>query len=443
MINTPVKNTRDAEDYISRLSKYGIKFEQAVEQMKIREKKGFIPPEVIIDSVIRQMNEFITEDAKNNLLYTTFSAKVSSIRDVSDDKKHDLCLLAEKNIEDVVFPAYKSLYDYLAKLESKAPDEIGVWHLPDGDEYYRYALRHYTTTDLTPEEIYNVGVREVYRLQQEMKKLFKGLGYNGNSIPEGMQLVRSKAFYKQDVIKEYKAIIEDAGRRLPVMFNVLPKSKVKLSAVPSFMETTFPNAYMPGTLDGSSGGTFLINMSMNCVKHRMLPLAYHETLPGHHLQVALQQEMNNAPLFRRVITQDAYAEGWAMYAETLADECDLYSNDYEKLGYLQSQLHRAARLVIDTGIHHRRWTRQEAERYLLENAGIIMPSEIDRYIACPGQACSYMIGELKILELRKRAEEKLGKKFNIKDFHDAILEDGSMPLVILEKQVDKYINEKI
>jgi uncharacterized protein (DUF885 family) len=437
-----IENIQDANNYIARLSEFDTKLKSVIEQVNIRSEMGVIPPKIIIEKVLEQIMSFTAPKSTENELYTSFSDKVAEAKVIKKNEQEKLCKEVDKQIKDKVYPSYKKLYDVMEKLQAKAPEEVGVWKLPNGDEYYAYLLRQHTTTDLTPEEVHNLGLKEVNRIQAEMRKSFKDIGYEGTDISEGLHMAYTSGFIGQDTMDQIKVYLSEVEKKIPQMFDIRPKAKLDLQAVPKFKENSFPNAYMPASLDGSRKGAFLVNLSMMGCKETLKPLSYHEGIPGHHFQLALQSEMKEIPVLRNNIFFTSYVEGWALYAETLANECGLYDNANTKIGYLQSQLYRAGRMVVDTGIHYKKWTRDQAAEYMRVNCGFNNSAEIDRYIAYPGQACAYMVGELKILELREKAKKELGSEFDIKEFHNVILRNGSMPLELLEKEVQKYIDSK-
>jgi uncharacterized protein (DUF885 family) len=335
-----------------------------------------------------------------------------------------------------------------------ADNDDGFWKHPDGDAAYAYWLRHHTTLDLTADEIHELGLLEVARIQVEMEDLFTELGITGDNLDMKMNQV---TFYggamplrtnddRQAVLDEYQALIDHAEQNLSDLFDLRPKADVVVEPVYA------PNApgayYVSPSLDGSRPGMFYVNMTtVNVARHGMPTLAYHEAIPGHHFQIAIQQELTGIPSFRTGINYTSYAEGWALYAEYLAWEVGFYEDDpYGNLGRLQSELFRAARLVVDTGIHAKGWSREEAIDYMVEIVGYSrtdMTREVERYIVWPGQATAYKIGMLKILELRERAMQALGDDFDIKEFHNLILGNGAMPLEILERVVDDYIAERL
>ncbi|MBI1743662.1 DUF885 domain-containing protein [Candidatus Acetothermia bacterium] len=449
-----INNSLDAVNYIKRLSKFGTKIDQVIDGLKVREEKGILPPKVIVDKVLGSMKGFAALESEKNPLYLSFVNKAERVSAISKEKKDEMAKLVSKEIKDTVYPAYQKLIAYIENIAPKAPtNEVGVWRFPNGDAYYAYMLRHHTTTDLTPEEVHQLGLKEVARIQGEIRKLFAGLGIENKEIFGEMQRAywastQDKAEFqypnteegKKQALADYLKIVEEAQKNIKDVFDVTPKTPINVKAVPEFQEASSPGAfYQPPALDGSRPGIFYVNLANLPNKPSMQTLAYHEGVPGHHFQLATQREMQGIPTFLKVVGFNAHLEGWGLYAEKLARELGFYKDPYSKIANLWSELFRAARLVLDTGIHYKHWTRDQAMAYAWNNVGTRLTGEIDRYIAWPGQACSYKVGELKILELRDKMKKALGDKFTLKAFHNLILENGSMPLSLLEKIVDRYI----
>lgn len=453
-----IANKGDAEDYNTRLSKFPAKFNQLLEGLKIRESKKIIPPRFVIDRVLTEMKGFKNKPARENMLYINMDKKLGKTG-IATNEKTTLLAATETQINKAVYPAYQKLIDYFTQLRSKATTDDGVWKLPDGAAYYTYMLRNHTTTDISPEEVFQLGKKEVARITTEMRHILDSLGHKDSTkTPQDFlaQFNKEKRFLyantdegRKKAIKEYTRLIANIEKNLAHVFDIRPKAKIEVKRIPKFKEKTAPGAYYSSpAMDGSRGGVFFANLrDMNeIVKYGMPTLAYHEAVPGHHFQLAIQGELTGLPFFRKVIPFTAYAEGWALYAERLAKEYGFYKNDpYGDLGRLQAEIFRAVRLVVDAGIHYKKWTREQAIDYMIKNTG--MPkgevvAEIERYIVDPGQACAYKIGQLKILELRTQAKKALGQKFDIREFHNVILKNGAVPLSILEKLVNKYIKSK-
>jgi len=458
MVNVhQVNNKRDAENYITRLSKFDTKFDQLLEQLAIREEKEIIPPHFAVEKVLSQVSEFIKDSASANILYTSFIAKTDTLKNIPPAEKSALQQRALEEVEKTVYPAYRKLEKYLQKLLDKTTAVDGVWKLPDGDKWYAFQLRSNTTTDMTPEEIYQLGVTEVGRIEKEMRAILDSIGVPDTGSVGSIltHFAKSPQFLypetkegKQQCIKDYQSVINEIDTGMSEIFDIRPKSGVRVEPVPEFKQNGAPGAYYNApSMDGTRPGIFYANTrSMAEVpKFGMRTLSYHEAIPGHHFQVAIQQELEGVPTFRKVLPFTAYIEGWALYAERLAWEYGFQKDPYNNLGRLQSEIFRAVRLVVDVGIHYKHWTREQAINYMIEKTG--MPSgdvtaEIERYIVWPGQACAYKVGELKILQLRERTKKELGAKFSIKEFHNVVLKNGAMPLSILEEVVKDYIAEK-
>jgi uncharacterized protein (DUF885 family) len=317
-------------------------------------------------------------------------------------------------------------------------------------------LRSQTTSNLSADEIHALGLREVERIQAEMRAILSGEGLDATDLGATLRTLNAEDRFlypdtdegRAQVLADYQAILDDAAPRLPALFGRLPKAPVRVERVPAFKEKGAPGAYyMPPPLDGSKPGIFYANLRSvrEIPKFGMRTLAYHEAIPGHHLQIAIAQELPGLPIFRRVVPFTAFVEGWALYAERLALENGFHPTPYDRLGALQAELFRAVRLVVDTGIHAQRWTREQAIEYMLNNTG--MPdtdvvAEVERYIVSPGQACAYKVGQLAILSLRDRAQRALGRRFDLRAFHDVVLGQGALPLELLERKVDDWIADQ-
>ncbi|WP_136480805.1 DUF885 domain-containing protein [Cognatitamlana onchidii] len=459
----------DIQAYISRLSQFDTKFSQRIENLRIRESKGIIPPRFINKLVLEDLKGFIglQKDSLGNLpdtsmaitsniLYTNFETKVAEI-DISDDKKSNYKKQVFDTIENVVFPAYQSLIVYFENLNHKATNDAGVWKFPNGKAYYRYRLKKATTLDLDPEEIYAIGLSEVARIKQEMNAILETVGYadSTKTIGEIIQKLNQEERFMypnndeghEMILRDFDSILIDISQGLDLAFSIRPKAKLEVKRVPVFREAGASLAYYQGpAMDGSRGGIFYINLRApnEVAKFGMKTLAYHEGIPGHHFQIAIQNELEGLPTFRNVIPFKAYGEGWALYTEQLAWELGFYENDpFGNLGRLQAEMLRSVRLVVDAGIHYKKWTREEAIDYMVTNTGLPtneITTEVERYIVTPGQACSYKVGMMKLLELREKAKQELGKAFDLRKFHNAVLKNGSVPLTVLEKIIDDYIS---
>ena len=464
-----LRNESDIKAYIERLSKFDTKFEQVLEGLKIREEKGIIPPKFVITRVLDEMRGFTgqvealegkleekPDPVRTNILYTNFEEKVDKLENLSDEEIATFKEEVETEIQNTVFPAYQGLIDYFNGLYDKATTEDGVWKFPDGDNFYAYQLRSNTTTDLTPEQVHQLGLSEVARIKKAMRQFLNSEGYTDTTVTigeviQGINKEERFLFPNNDegremILAEYNRILEEVSAGLDDAFDIRPKADLEVRRVPEFKEEGSAGAYYNRpAMDGSRGGTFFANLRdvHETVKLGMKTLAYHEGIPGHHFQIAIQSELEGTPIFRTIGLFTAYIEGWALYTEQLAWELGFYDGDpFGNLGRLQAEMMRAVRLVVDTGIHNKKWTREEAIEYMVANTGMTtteVTTEIERYIVMPGQACAYKIGMLKILELREKAKKQLGEKFDLKKFHNVVLKNGAVPLDILEQIVDGYI----
>ena len=451
----PVVSKKEARNYVIRLGLFGRKFDQVLEGLHIRESKGCLPPHFVILRVLEEMKNFISTPPRENPLYTVFAEKLSGLEKLSQADRTQLLDNAAAQIDTVVYPAYHKLIDYFSALEQKTKVDAGVWNLPDGDAYYANRLRTNTTTNYTPEQVHQIGLQEVDRLEGKMRSIFTELGYGMIESPTRKlnELGKDEQFLYQNTddgrraaLVEYQRILDEVDSKLDAFFNLRPKAGIKVERIPEFREKTSAGAYyqMP-SMDGKRPGTFYANLRdmKETQKFGMKTLAYHEGIPGHHFQIAITMELKKVPYFRRVLPFTAYVEGWAMYSEQLCREIGMYQDDpYGELGSLDSELFRAVRLVVDTGIHYKRWTREQAIEYMQAHSAQELESvvsEIERYFVMPGQACAYKIGMIKIVELREKARAALGEKFDLRTFHDAVLKNGSLPLSILEQVIDEYI----
>lgn len=449
-----VEDAKGAEHYLARLAAWGVKFDQVIAGLKYREERGITPPRFVVQRVLTEMRGFIAPPPRENLLCTRFAAKVDALANVPAAEKAALKARVEAAVATHVIPAYQRLIAYCEALEPRASTDDGVWKLPDGDAFYAHLLRTYTTTHLSPTEVHDLGVREVARIEAEMRAILERQGYAGGTPAEHLaRLKREPRFlYPNDdsgrsaALADYQRIIDECLKVTPRYFGRQPKAAMQVQRIPAFKEATSPAAYyQPAALDGSRPGVFYANLRdmSEVARFGMKTLAYHEGVPGHHFQIAIAQELKGLPTFRSLVPFTAYAEGWALYTEWFAGEMGLYREDpYGDLGRLQAEVFRAVRLVVDTGIHAKRWTREQAIDYMLAHTGLTraeVVSEIERYIVIPGQACAYKVGMLKFQQLRERARSRLGAAFTDRDFHDLLLGGGALPLDILEEQVDAWI----
>ena len=449
-----VNTVEDAEHYISRLNEIGRKHEQYLLGLRIRENENIIPPRFVIERVLKEMRGFRNTPPEENILYTSLQTKLDEAEAVNAEDSAQILDRVAVAIDESVYPAYDLFINYFGELESKAGTDDGYWRLPGGEEAYRVALRLFTTTNYTADEIHDTGLTEVARIQAEMLAILAAEGIDASlSYAEAMDVYSSlPEFYYDDsdegraqILADYQTILDEFDANLAGAFNLRPQAGMEVVRIPQFKEETSPGAYYePPSLDGTRPGRFFANLYdiKATPKYGMRTLAAHEGIPGHHFQIAIAMELEGMPLLRRFPFFTAYVEGWALYAEQVAWEQGLMPTPADNIGRLAAELFRAVRLVVDTGIHHKRWTREEAIDYMQENTGMAQSdvvAEVERYIVMPGQATAYKVGMMKMLELRERAMDRLGSRFDIREFHDVVLKNGAVPLDILERIVDDYI----
>ncbi|MDB4828882.1 DUF885 domain-containing protein [Gammaproteobacteria bacterium] len=454
----PVRSLSEAKDFIKRTDLVKDVFEGQLEWLEKQAAAGIYAPEFVYAHLIKQLNELISYSFDDHPLYTEFFKKVDLLN-ISDS---DLSLLdrdLRASIDTSVTPGFVLLRDFMLSTRDQANKKHGIWSQPNGDEFYKLRIRSYTTTDYSPEEIHNIGLSEVARISARMKEILTSLGYDSrktagvlmNDLNEDPSLLYADTpDRKEIVVQDYMDMVNEATNGIKGYFHSMPEAPVTVKAVPEYSEKTAPGGYYQApALDGSRPGAFFVNLYdiKQTPKYSMKTLAYHEATPGHHHQIAHSMENDDLTLYRRFgYRTSAFSEGWALYAEQLALEAGLAPDPYDELGILQSEIFRAVRLVVDTGIHYKRWTREEAIAYMKAKTGMSDTEcrvEIERYIVWPGQALSYKVGMIKILELREKAMNALGDNFNIKDFHSAVLDHGIPPLFIVEQKVNEMIEKAL
>ena len=457
-----VVNEMDAKAYIDRLLGINALFDQLIINLKLREAKNIIPPKFVFPYVVSDCKNILSgepfEKGKPaNALLEDFSKKVNELKTISVSEKESLIGKAKEALITSVKPAYEKLIAYWNELEKKATKDDGAWKLPDGDAFYDAALKQTTTTSMTADEIHQLGLKEVDRIHSEMREIMKKVNFKNDHLSDFFDFMRSdKQFYfsnTKDGKEAYRVkavkIIDDMKQQLPKLFVTLPKASIEVKAVEPFREKSAGGAfYEEPALDGSRPGRYYINLfdMTTQANYQMEALAYHEGIPGHHMQIAIAQELTTMPKFRKNGGNTAYVEGWALYSEKVPKEIGFYQDPYSDFGRLAMELFRAARLVVDTGIHRKKWTREKALTYFKDNT----PNpegdnlkEIERYIVWPSQATGYKIGMNKILDLRENAKRKLGAKFDIREFHDIVLTSGPLPMDILEEMVNSWVTKKL
>ena len=441
----PIRRARDVENYLARLTLVADRVDEAIAEARAAQAAGVLPPRFIVQRMIDQLDGLLKTPARENVFVTTLGTRMASMMEpVSDDVRASSMSAAEKTVAGSIIPAYQRIRAMLQEQLPRATDDAGVWRLPRGAEYYAAQLATYTNTRLTADEIHAIGLREVARLEGEMDTVLRQLGYANGTVNERYRQLEAAVQPKgpgdprPQILAEAEKWVRDAEKRAALVFDKTPRAPVEVRREPAFSEKTAAAHYTDPASDGSRPGIYYLPLPGAPYELvRMRSLAYHEAVPGHHFQIAMQQEITSLPKYRRLgifAGSSAFTEGWGLYAERLADENNWYEGDPQgRLGFLQMQLLRARRLVVDTGIHAKRWTRQQVIDYG------ITPQEADRYIVWPGQACAYMIGQLRIIELREKARMTLGDRFSIKAYHNLVLETGSVPLEVLGQEVDRWI----
>lgn len=454
-----VADVSDAKAYISRLDKVDDYFDQVIEQMTVREQAGVFPPKWSYDQMIVAAQNVITgapfDDFETpSIIWEDFQKKVNNL-DIDDVQKQTLMGEAKAALVTSVKPAYEALVEAFKQQRELSPEGDGVWRLPDADNWYANRLAWYTTTDLTADEIHQIGLDNVARIHTAMEAIKQKVEFDG-TLTEFFEFMRTDPqFYYENTdegrdqyLADAKAAVDKMRKALPDYFGLLPKADMVVKRVEPFREESAGKAfYQSPAQDGSRPGTYYANLyTMDAMpSYQMEALAFHEGIPGHHMQRAIAQELDGIPQFQKFLSATAYTEGWGLYAEELAKDMGFYDDPYADFGRLAMELWRACRLVVDTGIHDKQWSREEAIQYLLDNTPNPehdVVKAIERYIALPGQATAYMIGKLKIMELREKARAALGDKFSISGFHDEVLKDGPVPLSVLERKIDKWIEKQ-
>ena len=439
----PLQTLQDAEDYIARLNRVGVKFTQLAQHLQLQRQAGIVEPALTMQVAINQVRAVAQGPTAANLYYTNFVAKIAAIPGITNEQLADLDDRAFTAVNDVVIAAYQQLLQSLQGLQSNAPPSIGVGQYPRGSEYYDYVLQHHTTTDMTAAEIHQLGLNELVRIHAEMRLVFDQLGYPQNETLQQL-FARVEAdggiIPAANVLSTYEAIIDLAMQNLDAAFDVFPSADV--AVIPD----DFGGYYIGPSFDGTRPGAFYAGTATDQPWFQMRSLAYHEAIPGHHTQVAIAMDQD-LPVFRKVARATAFVEGWALYAERLAFELGWHDNDpYSNLGRLQYEALRAARLVVDTGIHNLGWTFDQSTEFIVDNIGettATAQGASARYSVYPGQATAYMVGMLQILSERQRAMDALGAQFDIKGFHRALLTNGALPLALMDTIVDQYIADTL
>ena len=456
----PIDNIADANAYIKRIELSGNYLEKVLENTRESARRGIRPPKFVYSHVISTSRNIIKgfpfeKSDELNLVYDDFNKKIFELS-LPNEVSENLRKQAQDALQGSFKPAYISLINEMLTQQKQTTEDDGVWKLPKGNEYYASRLKTMTTTELSAKEIHQIGLDEVDRIHEEMRAIMSRVGFEGN-LQDFFKYLKDEPRFtypdteagREDYIKEATRIIETISKRLDEVFLKLPKAKLEVRRVEAFREKTAGKAfYSRGTPDGSRPGYYYANLNNinDMPKYQMEALAYHEGNPGHHMQLSISQELSGVPEFRKHNSVTAYTEGWGLYSEFFPKEMGFYDDPYSDFGRLAMELWRAARLVVDTGIHDKKWTRTEAIDYLLANTPNPKndcEKAIERYIVMPGQATAYKIGMMKILELRENAKDRLQEKFDIRSFHDTVINSGPVPLNILEERVDNWINKEL
>lgn len=441
---------KDYEDWLSRLRALPAVVDQTITLMRMGIKEGIIHPKIVLRRVPDQIDHQIVSDPKASPLYKPFTRFPSPVTEADQTR---LATVAQETIVAAVVPAYRKLKEFVvSEYLPAASEKVGIWQLPNGAAMYAYSTRYNTTTDLTPQAIHEIGLKEVERIRAEMQAIIDKLGFRG-SFAEFATFLRSdpKFYFKSEgeLLDAYRALSRRIDPLLVKVFRTMPRMPYGIEPVPSNIAPDSPaGLYRGPAADGSRAGTFTVNTFKPEIrpKYEMMALSLHEGVPGHHLQIAIAMEQQNIPNFRRYGGNRAFVEGWGLYAESLGDEMGLYDDPYSKFGQLMYEIWRASRLVVDTGMHYFHWNRQKAIDFMMENTAkqeLEVAAEIDRYIVWPGQALAYKVGQLKISALRAKAQQSLGDKFDIRDFHDELLKDGALPLDQLEMKMTAWIARQL
>ena len=454
-----INELSDADAYIQRLHGVESMFNQVIDQLRIREKLGVYPPKWAYDQMIQASNNVIsgtpfTESTTDSTIYADFVQKITALELTEAETASYLSKL-NTALKQSVQPAYKKLIAELMKQRLLSPEGDGIWRLPQGDSWYQNRLEWFTTTALNAEEVHQIGVENVERIHAAMRDIMQQVNFTG-TLPEFFEFMRTDPqFYypdtdqgRLDYMADATAYIDKMEAAIPEYFGLTPEARMVVKRVEAFREKSAGKAfYQSPAIDGSRPGIYYANLyDMSAMPtYQMEALAYHEGIPGHHMQRAITQELKGIPDFQKYASFTAYTEGWGLYTEELGKDMGFYQDPYSDFGRLAMELWRACRLVVDTGLHAKRWSREEAIEYLVENtpnARYDAVKAIERYIAMPGQATAYMIGKLKIMELRDKSRAALGDKFDIRGFHDEVLKDGPVPLSLLESKIDAWITQQ-
>ncbi len=455
--NQQINDLSDANDYIARLENFDVFVKNIQDKMSADAQKGWLPPRVIIEKANAAMQSFLKPAALEHPLVSSFEKKLESINTISADDKKQLIKKVKLAVSDKVYPAYGKVISQLRHSLKSATPESGIWAQPNGAQYYKDAVKMLGDSDLSPAQIHQIGLDEVERISKEMDTILKAHGHTQGTVGQRMLEINDDPQFlyedsdagRQQLLNDLNGYINEISGLMDQQFATRPKYAVEVRKFPKAREASAPGGmYTNPPLDGSQPGIYWINLRdiKANPKFDLKTLTYHEAIPGHHWQVALNLEQESLPMLRRIAPYNAYVEGWALYSEKVAKEMGLYKNDpYSDLGRLKAEMFRAVRLVVDTGLHYKKWSREQAIKYMAETTGTVesdVIAEIERYMAWPGQALGYKMGMINILRLREEAKKQLGDTFDIKAFHDLVLLKGAMPMTVLNDNVAQWIKQQ-
>lgn len=451
-----VLDSQDAENYLDRLTAFSLVADQVRIKVQADADAGVILPKPLFPNTLGYLSSFAEPDPADHPLVTSFNDKLADVKSLEPWQREAYVDKAVQALRDQIYPAMAAVADTLTRLENQAPENVGIWAQPGGEEYYEHAITYLADSSLTADEIHQLGLDEVARIGKRMDEILRANGYTEGSVGERMQQLNEEPRFlyadsdegRAELLEFLRGEIETINERAPDFFSTLPPQDVEVRRIPVTMEAGASGGYyFAPSLDGSRPGVFFINLKdMKAVpEFGMKTLTYHEAVPGHHFQLALNQLQTEIGIMRQNAPFNGFVEGWALYSELLAFEMGMYEDDpFGDLGRLQAEIYRAARLVVDTGLHHKKWTREETIEYFADTTGTAMSDvvpAIDRYIAMPGQALGYKLGMVKLVELREKARQALGEHFDIKDFHDRILLPGARPMRMVEQEINNWIAE--
>ncbi|WP_068545290.1 DUF885 domain-containing protein [Thalassotalea crassostreae] len=452
-----IENLSDAKDYAQRVALLSTQINQVNQKFIHDANQGWMPPKAIFTSTISYFDTLIATKPEELLIYSHLKDSLAKLPNIKQQDKNNLLASVSDDLKSQVLPAYKKVKDSLVKYIDKAPNGDGIWAQKNGDKFYQYSIKQQGDTRLSAEEIHQLGLKEVSRISAEMNSILEHLNYTEGSISQRINALAKELRFsypateagREQIISDLNQQILDINKKMPSQFNTAINYQVMVKAFPKETEQSAAfGQYLPPPFDGSKPGVFWINLRdiENIAKFDLPTLTFHETNPGHHWQVSLNMGIDELPIIRKLAVYNAYIEGWALYAEQVAYEMGVYDNDpYSNLGRLKAEIFRAVRLVVDTGIHHKKWSREQAIDYMMANTGAPyseVKAEIERYMVWPGQALGYKLGMLKILDLRKQSKRLLGERFDIGEFHDAVLLNGAVPMAVLEQKVNDWVASK-